>query len=82
LTAEEFLTLNRASNLGLGDTPGAFFTSVEPGSTAERAGLQPLNYDASGKKISGDIVTAVNGQRVLNFSDFQYAVRRYQPGET
>ncbi|WP_034385838.1 S1C family serine protease [Deinococcus sp. YIM 77859] len=82
LTAEEFLTLNRASNLGLGDTPGAFFTSVEPGSPAERAGLQPLNYDASGKKISGDIVTAVNGQRVLNFSDFQYAVRRYQPGET
>ena len=34
------------------------------------------------KRISGDIVTAVNGQRINNFSDFQFAVRRYQPGET
>jgi len=68
--------------LDLGSTPGAFFTSVIPGSPADRAGLQPLNYDANNKRVAGDIVTAVNGERVTNFSDFQYAVRRRKPGET
>lgn len=80
LAAEDFPMFSKYFDLG--DTPGAFFTVVTPGSPAARAGLQPLNYDASGKRIAGDIVTAVNGQTVANFSDFQYAVRRYQPGQT
>lgn len=82
LPADQFRAFSDEFDLGLGDTPGAFFTSVSPGSPAARAGLQPLDYDDDGKRISGDIVTAVNGQRVNNFSDFQFAVRRYQPGET
>ncbi|MFD1731885.1 PDZ domain-containing protein [Deinococcus malanensis] len=27
-------------------------------------------------------MTAVNGKRILNFSQFQYAVRAQQPGDT
>ncbi|MBB5234530.1 S1C family serine protease [Deinococcus budaensis] len=80
LPAENFAEFSRVFDLGT--TPGAFFTDVSPGSPAARAGLQPLDYDADGNRTSGDIVTAVNGQRVTNFSDFQYAVRRYQPGQT
>lgn len=80
LPAENFAQFSRVFDLG--DTPGAFFTDVVPGSPAARAGLQPLDYDEDGKRTAGDIVTAVNGQRVTNFSDFQYAVRRYQPGQT
>lgn len=82
LPAENFAEFSKRFALDLGSTPGAFFTSVVPDSPAARAGLQPLNYDASGKRVSGDIVTAVNGERVTNFSDFQYAVRRRKPGET
>ncbi|WP_084047941.1 S1C family serine protease [Deinococcus hopiensis] len=80
LPAEHFADFSKYFDLG--ETPGAFFTDVTKNSPAARAGLQPLNYDANGKRLSGDIVTAVNGQRVTNFSDFQYAVRRYQPGDT
>ena len=66
----------------LGKTAGAFFTRVVPGSPAAKAGLQPLRLSEKGDLISGDIVTAINGRRVYNFSDFQYAVRRYAPGDT
>ncbi len=73
----------RASELlNLGDTPGAFFTGVTPGSPAEKAGLQPLKLDDKDQRVSGDIVTEVNGKRIINFDEFQYAVRTYRPGDT
>ena len=52
------------------------------GSPAARAGLKPLRLNADQERESGDIVTEVNGKRVLNFSDFQYAVRSYRVGDT
>lgn len=82
LPAENFKEFSDAFDLDLGDTPGAFFTSVSSNSPAARAGLRPLAFDQNGKRTSGDIVTAVNGRPIANFSDFQYAVRRYQPGQT
>ncbi|MFC6661176.1 S1C family serine protease [Deinococcus multiflagellatus] len=80
LPAEGFRKL--APLLKLGDTPGAFFTSVSPGSPAAQAGLRPLVLNADAERISGDIVTAVNGKRIVNFSEFQFAVRAYKPGDT
>ncbi|WP_229779651.1 S1C family serine protease [Deinococcus knuensis] len=80
LTEKDFVTLSRL--LKLGDTPGAFFTGVSRGSPAEKAGLQPLRLDGNDERVSGDIVTAVNGKRIVNFSEFQYAVRAFQPGDT
>lgn len=77
LPASEFLKATQAQGLKLGKVPGAFFTSVMPGSPAARAGLRPVTYQGK-----GDVVTAVNERRVVNFSDFQYAVREYEPGET
>ncbi|MFK7602890.1 S1C family serine protease [Deinococcus sp. SM5_A1] len=68
--------------LKLGDTPGAFFTSVNQGSPAEKAGLQPLQLNDRNQRISGDIVTEVNGKRIINFDEFQYTVRSYKPGDT
>ncbi|ACO44917.1 S1C family serine protease [Deinococcus deserti] len=82
LSAEDFKEANELLKLGLGDTPGAFFTGVTPGSPAAQAGLQALRYDPQGRKLAGDVVTAVNGKRIVNFSQFQYAVRSYQPGDT
>lgn len=77
LDAGPFQKETLAQGLNLGRTPGAFFTSVTPGSPAARAGLKPVNYQGK-----GDVVTHVNGQRVVNFSEFQYAVREHAPGET
>lgn len=76
LPEEEFLGSK------LGKTAGAFFTAVAPGSPAAKAGLQPLRFSEAGDLLGGDIVTAVNGKRIYNFSDFQFAVRRYAPGDT
>ncbi|GGK42134.1 serine protease [Deinococcus malanensis] len=81
LPPEEFGEFSDEYELDLGTTPGAFFTRVAPGSPAERAGLQPLDFDRHGKRISGDLVIAVNGQRINNFLELQFAVRRYQAGE-
>jgi serine protease Do len=81
LDAEQFVEFSTRSTLGLGTTPGVFFTQVAPGSPAAQAGLEPLRYDATGKRVAGDIITAVNGQRVVNMSEFDGAIRRYQPGE-
>lgn len=82
LPADLFTKFSEYFKLDLGTTPGAFFTRVYPNTPAAQAGLQPLKYGTDGQRLSGDIVTAVNGQRINNFSDFQYAVRRYQPGDT
>lgn len=77
-----FAQANKELGLQLGTTPGAFFTSVRPNSPAAKAGLQALRYDRNDKLVRGDLVTAVNGKRVVNFSEFQYAVRAYAPGDT
>ena len=80
LDAEDFKRLSDV--LKLGDTPGAFFTSVVRGSPADRAGLKPLELNDQDQRVSGDIVTAVDGKRIINFDEFQYAVRTYKPGDT
>lgn len=82
LDAEGFKTANRILKLGLGDTPGAFFMDVTPGSPAAQAGLKPLKISAQQEITPGDVVTAVNGKRILNFTEFQFAVRRYRPGDS
>ncbi|GHF39788.1 S1-C subfamily serine protease [Deinococcus metalli] len=80
LDEEGFKLLSDA--LKLGPTAGAFFTSVSAGSPAALAGLKPLRLNTDQERESGDIVTEVNGKRVLNFSQFQYAVRSYKVGDT
>lgn len=82
LPAERFVEFSDHFKLDLGKTPGAFFTGVAPGSPAARAGLRPFQFDPGGKHTTGDLVTAVNGRRVMNFSGLTDAIYRHQPGET
>ena len=56
---------------GLASESGAYVASVAAGSGAEAAGLQ-----------EGDIITALNGEKVEGASDLMLAVRGEQPGET
>lgn len=49
---------------------GVLITSVDPGSPAQRAGLEP-----------GDIIQAVNGTTVRNLNDFQEVLGEYREKE-
>lgn len=80
IPAENFAAMSDVFKLG--NTPGAFFTSVTPGSPAAMAGLIPLRLNDAAERITGDIVTEVNGKRIVNFSEFQYAVRALKVGDT
>jgi len=50
---------------------GVVVTEVDPGSGAERAGLQP-----------GDLITKANGKPVASLSDFKAAVKGIKSGDT
>ncbi|MDD3352691.1 DegQ family serine endoprotease [Zoogloea sp.] len=58
-----------AQNFGLDKPGGALVANVEPGSPAEKGGLLP-----------GDVVTAVNGQRVDNSADLPRIIGEQKPG--
>lgn len=64
------VTSDVAKALGLGDEGyGAMIHSVEAGSVAQKAGIEP-----------GDIITEVNGQRILTHKDLQRAIGHIKPG--
>ncbi|WP_293909528.1 S1C family serine protease [Deinococcus sp.] len=75
------------AQLGLGKLSGAVFTEVTRGSPADLAGLRPLKFidnDPNGvpTQASGDVITAINGLRILNFTELLSAVRSKQVGVT
>jgi len=65
------VTPDLAEALGLGDLRGAVIANVEPGSPAERAGLQV-----------GDVVTAVDGRAVLGSADLRNRIGLTPAGPT
>lgn len=65
----------------LRNVEGVTIYSVEPGSSASRAGLTGLSRDRAGTLILGDIITAINGRPVKNANDLYLELERYEPGE-
>jgi S1-C subfamily serine protease len=65
---------------------GALITGIVFGGPGDKAGLrggtQGIQVDGVGYCIGGDIVTAVDGQRVRAPQDLQAAVAARRPGET
>ena len=78
-TAEQILRTGEARypvigakvRTGPADEPGALIEEVVSGTPADRAGLE-----------RGDVITSVEGQRVLDGIELIVAIRTYQPGET
>jgi serine protease Do len=70
--AAQEISPQMASALGLSssepDKDGALIAAISPGSPAEKAGLKP-----------GDVITAVNGQKVTNPSDLASDVANVDP---
>ncbi len=77
------LSLLELEALGLPGAVGVYVTSVSPGSPAEKAGLRggssPTEF---GLRAGGDLIIAIDGEVVRNFSDFLgYIIRHKSPGD-
>ncbi len=61
---------------------GAIFTECTEGFGARLAGLQPFAIDRSGNPTTwGDVLVAIDGQRVRTFDDIPKVLRGKQPGQ-
>lgn len=64
------------------DVVGVLVASVEAQSSAEEAGLRPLTRDRYGRFILGDIITAVNKEKVRTPDDLLARLEQYKVGDT
>jgi S1-C subfamily serine protease len=61
---------------------GVLVLSVTQGSGAERAGLRPTLVDRRGALAQlGDIIVAIEGEKIEDFADLQLALERFEPGQ-
>jgi S1-C subfamily serine protease len=60
---------------------GVLVVGVTPGSGAERAGLRPLRQTRDGRMQLGDIIVAVDEEKVRSGDDLQLALERFEPGQ-
>ena len=77
--------INRTMSLNSGQQ-GVLVTNVDAGSPAELAGLQAgsqtMPIDGQDTAIGGDVITAVNGQPVVQFNALNaYLVLHTAPGD-
>lgn len=68
-----------ARRLGL---DGVLVLRVEPGSGAAKSGMRPTTQDRRGRVVLGDVVVAVEGERVRTAVDLRLALERRQVGDT
>ena len=61
---------------------GALIIDVQEGSGAAKAGIQPTYRDQYGRIRLGDVITAINGDKIENSSDLILALEKYKAGET
>ncbi|WP_041230945.1 S1C family serine protease [Deinococcus peraridilitoris] len=73
---------------GLGPKPGVVFFEVTPGSPAAKAGLRPIETLQQPRspndypKLRGDVILAVDGKSVRDFTDLLTQVRARKVGDT
>ncbi len=72
--------INRAITRQL-NVQGVVILKVEPGSSAEQAGLQGTLFDRFGSLVPGDIITAIDGSPVTSISEFIARMDDYRIGD-
>ena len=60
---------------------GALVMRVVPGSPAEKAGLRATRQDDSGSLLLGDVIVALDGQRVQSTKDVYAFLDHHKPGD-
>lgn len=60
---------------------GPMILSVAPGSTADKAGLRETQRDRYGRLILGDILVAIDGERVRRSGDVGLILEKHKPGD-
>jgi S1-C subfamily serine protease len=70
--------LHRSLNL----PRGVALVQVGPGTPAARAGLQPFRRGSDGAVVAGDVITAVDGEAVVDLDDMLMQLERRQPGQS
>ena len=78
------LTPDLVSTLGLpANTQGVLVVTVDASGPASKANLVPSTVDANGNPSGGDVITAINGQKISRFEDLvSYLFFNTQPGQT
>ncbi|MEK6277827.1 MAG: trypsin-like peptidase domain-containing protein [Actinomycetota bacterium] len=75
-----------ADRLGLDTDYGGLLARVVDGGPADQAGLdggsRSIRFQASRARVSGDVVLAVDGRKVIDPSDLAKFIALYRPGET
>jgi S1-C subfamily serine protease len=62
--------------------PGVLIIEVDKGSTAEAAGLRSTRVDAQGEVKLGDVIVAIDGERIETSNDLFTAMEKRTVGET
>jgi S1-C subfamily serine protease len=65
-----------------GVTEGALILQVLPGGPAQKAKLHGTGFDEDGRRVSGDVVVAIDGQPVRSGNDLYGVLERFKPGDT
>lgn len=61
---------------------GVIISDIQPGSPADKAGLRPLQYDEeTGRYELGDIIIAINSQKVRTLEDLRRILRQHKYGD-
>ncbi|MFL5898849.1 MAG: S1C family serine protease [Solirubrobacterales bacterium] len=74
-----------AHRLGLDTTFGGLVSEVVPGGPAEKAGLEggseKLRFQAGQYRTGGDVILAVDGQRIVGENDLARVISAHEPGD-
>jgi S1-C subfamily serine protease len=63
-------------------TNGILVITVTPRGAAEKAGLQPTYNNQTGQfERIGDIIVAINGEKVSDYNDLFLTLEKYNPGD-
>lgn len=74
----DFFPHSTTSKLGLN---GVLVKTVWKGTAAEKAGIQPTYRDKYGKLHLGDIIVAINNERIENENDYLLELENYRAGD-
>jgi len=61
---------------------GALILEIAPGGPADRAGLRPTMRNQRGALVLGDVIVAVDGERVRDAADLQLVLEQHEAGDT